>query len=159
MEKYKNYLENKFEKWQIFIAIICAVVVLVAIFVEMAAPVDSNELANHYAQLETIKLDVTNICQLKDADISIEEDGMTVKLNGKYHHLKAYFDENKHYIKSTVEDNRLGSNIIISILAVLVAGWFAYIASYSLWAVLWIPFLVYKLIEHVKEKYHNKKAK
>lgn len=156
MEKYKNYLENKFEMWQVIIALLCAAFVLVAIVVQMLTPVNFNELESHYTQLESIKQDITNMHKLKDADISIDEDGMTIKFNGKYHHLKAYFDENKNYINATVEDNRIGSNIFVTILVILFVGCFAYMATYLLLLALYIPILIHKIVEFVKKKWITK---
>lgn len=157
MEKYKNYMLDKFDVWQVVIAILCAAVVLFAIIAEMGTPVDFAELENHYAQLETIKQDTTNMHRLKNVDISIEGNSMTIRFNGKYHNLKAYFDENKNYVNATVEDNRIGSNIIVSIFAVLLAACFAYIATYLLLPVLYIPLFIHKLIKYIKKKWQGKK--
>ena len=152
MEKYKNYLANKFEIWQIVIAVLCALAMAVAIIVEMAMPIDSKELENHYATLEVIKQDITKICELENAEINIESDEMTITLKGKSHNLKASFDGSNNYMSATIVDNRIGSSLLVSLVLVVAFGGMGYILSYVLLILLLIPLLVHAIIVYAKKK-------
>lgn len=152
MEKYKNYLETKFDTWQIVIAALCALAMIVLIIVEMAVPIDSKELETHYATLEVIKQDITKICELENADINISPNGMTITLKGRSHNLRACFDSNNNYLTATVVDNRIGSNIFVSILLVIAIGGCGYMLSYVLLIVLFIPVFLHAVIVYVKKK-------
>ncbi len=152
MEKYKNYLKNKFDTWQIVIAVLCAVAMAVLIIVEMAVPIDSKELESHYATLEVIKQDITKICELEKADINIGPNGMTITLKGRSHNLKACFDSDNNYLSATIADNRIGSNIFVSILLVIAIGGCCYMLSYVLLIVLLIPVFIQAVIVYVKKK-------
>lgn len=157
MDKYKNFLENKFETVSKVMAVLFAVVVLFAIMFEMAMPVDSVELENHYSQLEMVKQDITSICELENADISIDADGMEIAIKGKSHSLKAFFDEQNNYINAVIEDNRVGSSIILSIFVVIAAFGYGYLLSYALLALLCIPLLIHAFIMKLKKKTQDKK--
>lgn len=152
MQKYKNYLENKFDKWQIVIAVLCAVAMAGLIIVEMAMPVDSKELENHYATLEVIKQDITKICELENAEINIEPDGVTITLKGKSHNLNASFDDNNNYLNATIVDNRIGANVVVSILLVIAFAGIGYMLSCAILILLLIPVLVHAVIMYVKKK-------
>lgn len=158
MKKYKDYLENKFEKWQVVITVLCALAMLIAIFVEMSIPVDSKEIEGHYTRLETIRQDITNICEIENGSINIDSNGMTITLKGKYHNMMAYFDENKNYTNAIIEDNRLGSNIFLSIICVLFSGSIGFMLSYVILILLYIPVLVNALVLHIKRKHALRKT-
>ena len=158
MEKYQNYLENKFDKLQVIIAVLCALIVFVVIIVEMAAPVDSTELEYHYNQLETVKQDVTNIYKLQNADITTSEEGITVTLKGKTHNLKAFFDAENNYVNATIVDNRISSNIILSLFIVIAAFGFGYLLSYVVLYALYMPVIAYDIIIEFKKRYRSKKT-
>lgn len=159
MKKYISFLESKFDIVSKIIAILCAVVMLVAIVVEMNAPIDATELENHYGQLEMIKQDVTSISRLENAQITLDSDGMVVQLTGNQHHLKAFFDENKNFLNAVVVDNRIGSSIIVSVLVVLAAFGWGWLASYALLAVLCIPILVYSCCVRIGKAFAPKSKK
>lgn len=159
MKKYQNYIENKFDNWQVVIALLCALIMIVAIVVEMAVPVDSTELEYHYEQLELVKQDVGNIYKLQNADIITREEGITVTLKGETHNLKAVFDENNNYVNATIVDNRLGSNIILSLFIVIATFGFGYLISYVVLLILYIPVLAYAIIVEFKKKWYTKKIK
>ncbi len=152
MEKYTNYLENKFDVWQTVIAMLCALAMLIFIIVEMTVPVDSTELEHHYEQLETVKQDISGVYKLQNADIATRADGITVTLRGDKHSLKAFFDENNNYVNATIVDNRLGSNIIVSIFVAVATFGFGYLLSYVVLLVLYIPVLVYALVMYIKRR-------
>ena len=159
MKKYVEYLDKKFETWSSVIAILCAVLMIIALVIEMSAPVDAGEIEHHYSQLEMIKQDSANLCKLENADITIKEDGMTVRLKGKQHHLKAFFDENGNYSNATIVDNRVGSNILASGFVVLGAFGLGMLLSYALLCILIIPALVYGLFMQIKHKWQTRKRK
>ena len=152
MEKYKDYLENKYHIWQIVIALLCAVVALVAIVVEMSIPVDSKEIESHYAQLELIKQDITKICELENADVKITSEGMTITLKGKKHNFKAYFDENSNHLNTVLEDNRAGSDLFLSIFLVFIGFVLGLTLTYALLALLYIPVVIHAIIIWAKRK-------
>ena len=161
MEKYKNFLEKHFDVIAGIVAVLCAVIMFFAIIIEMDTPVDAKELEYHYSQLEAVKQDIASIAKLEDADITMDENGMTVTFNGKYHNLQAYFDENKDYINAKIIDNRIGSNIILSLFLVVAAFGLGYFVGWTLLVVLLIPVLVYaiySIIVDFKKKYHAKKS-
>jgi len=159
MEKYKNYLESKFSIWQTIISILCAVIMLIAIIAEGDTAVDFSELECHYTQLETIRQDITNIYKLQNADINISATGMTVTLRGQKHNLKAFFDENNNYIKAIIIDNRISSNMILSLVVIVIAWGFGILLSYSVLLVFYIPVFIYWIVGYIKKKYRLKKDK
>lgn len=153
MEKYKNFLGKNLDLCSAIVAILCALFMLIVIVVDMSTPLDFSELEHHYSQLEMIKKDDANLCNLKNADISIDDDGMVVTLKGTKHNLKANFDKNNNYLNATVTDNRIGSNIIVSGLIIFAAGGLGILLSYVIWALLYIPVLVYAISLQVKNIY------
>lgn len=158
MEKYRNYLENKFDGWHVVISVLCALIVFILIIAEMSAPVDSAELEYHYEQLETVKQDVTNIYKLQNADITTSEEGITITLKGKTHNLKAVFDENNNYVNATIVDNRIGSDIILSLFIVIATFGFGYFVSYVVLLALYVPVIVYDIILEFNKRYRSKKT-
>lgn len=157
MEKYEKFLRDKFDVITWVVAILCAVVMFFAITIEMDTPVDAKELEYHYNQLEMVKQDITSVSNLKDADITIDESGMTVTFNGKYHHLKACFDENKNYVNAKVIDNRVGSSIIVSLFLVIAAFGMGCFVGWTVLLLLYIPVAVHALVLYVKKKVKTKK--
>lgn len=157
MEKYKKILEDKFDAFSAIISILCAIIMLCAIVIEMEMPIDAKELEHHYSQLETIKQDASSIYELENVDITIDKNSMSVMLKGKYHNLNAFFDENNNYINATIIDNRVGSNLVISILIIVLAFGLGYILSYFILAILCIPILIHALIMFAKKKWYHKK--
>ena len=158
MIKYKQYLENNFEKWQAAFAILAAVIMAVFIIIQMCIPVDAAELANHYEQLEAIKNDVTTICELENANIEIDSGVMTITLKGEINNLKAFFDADNNCINAVIEDNRIGSSIFVSIICVIIAAAVGFLLAYALLSVACIPILAYHIFMFFKSKFASKKS-
>ena len=83
---------------------------------------------------------------------------MDIMFFGKYHHLNAFFDENNNYVESKVVDNRIGSNLIASVLIILVAFGLGCFLSYVILLLLYIPVLVCAIVAYIKKKRLNKKV-
>lgn len=159
MEKYKNYLASKFGAWQIVIAILVALCMLVWICVDMCTPVYSTELESHFQQLEMVKQNTADMYKLKNATIDIDDSGMTLTLKGKTNALKASFDADYNYINAEVVDNRIGANLIVSIVLIFIAFAYGYLLSYALLLVLYIPIGVYHVVKDMKNKFVSDKNK
>lgn len=159
MEKYKNYLENKYKVWQIVMSILAAVAMLIFICVEMCVPIDSPELEAHFEQLEMLKQDTANISELENATIDINADGMTVTIKGKTNDLKAVFDTEHNYVNAEIVDNRVGSNLLISIFAIIIAFGYGYILSFAVLTILYIPVGIYYVVRYLKNKIKYRKKK
>lgn len=159
MKKYKDFLETKSDIISIVMVVLFAIAMFFAINIEMKKPVDAKELEHQYSQLEMIKQDVSNIYQLENAEICIDDQGIDITLKGKYHNLNASFDENNNYINATVADSRIGSNITDSIFAIILAGVLGYIASFVVLVLLYIPVIIHGIFAWITKKRHLKKNK
>jgi len=139
MEKYKDFMANRYYVWQFVIAVLITALVVMLLIYASKQQLPTDELGEYNEKLELLKQDFSNITKMENATIEVRKSDVVVEFNGVYSSFKSFFDTEGNYIRSETIDQRLTSNFGLCFCMFCFSFIVAYVLTYVIKLVLYIP--------------------
>lgn len=153
MMRYKKFLEKYFVWIQLVIALAICLGFLAYMINVAKRPLSSTQLETHEQHLQMLKEDIGNISKIENSKLEVTNEQITVKINEPDCTLKAIFDTDGNYLTSEIIDTRLGGNAGDCFMLTLMIFVFTFVISFVVKGVLYIPVLVFTLLQKRKKDY------